>query len=385
MYRAFTSSTALREWFCNAAQAEPRKGGRLYLHWNSGYYAAGEFTTLVPDKKIAFTWQGRNEPGATRVNVALAEKDGRTTVTLTHAGIGAGKAWSKPIKEFERGWQIAFENLRSVLETGHDLRFTRRPMLGVNVGSFNADEAKRLNVPVTQGVRLDGTVEGMGAHKAGLRKDDVIVKLGKQKITGFSSLPQVLQRHRAGDKLPVVFYRAGEKQTVTMELSARRLPTVPPTARELADAVRKIYEPLATELDEAMQGVSESEASFKPSPKDWSAKETLAHLVSGERQNLFQLYDFIFDAERVYDKFDNLDNLPEMIEATARAYTAAELVKEFKHNQAETLAMLAALPDAFVAHKGTYWRMAFGFLQPGDHTRGHFAQMRAAIQAARKK
>lgn len=385
VYRAFTQSMVLREWFCHAAQADARQGGRLYLHWNGGYYAAGEFTALVPHKKVAFTWHGRGEPGTTRVNVNLVEKNNRTVVNLTHAGIGAGKVWTKAVKEFERGWRNAIENLQSVLETGQDLRFTRRPMLGILVGSFNSDDAKRLNVPMTQGVRLDSVVDGLGAQKAGLQKDDVIVKMGKQKITGFGSLPELLQHYRAGDKIPVVFYRNGKKKTVTMELGARRLPEIPPTARGLADAVRKLYDEQNAELDQLMNGVSEAEASFKPSPKDWSAKETLAHLVAGERQNLSQMYDMMFDAERAYDTADNLDNLPEMLSATAQAYTAAELVREFKHNQAETVAMIAALPASFVAHKGTYWRMAFGFLQPLDHTRGHFRQMREAIQAARKK
>lgn len=385
VYRAFTRAMVLREWFCNAAQADPCKGGRLYLHWNSGYYTAGEFTTLVPNKKVAFTWQGRGEPGVTRVQVTLAEKEKRTVVNLTHAGIGAGKAWAKAVKEFERGWRNAIENLQAVLETGQDLRFTRRPMLGVFVSSFNANEAKRLGVPVTQGVRLDSVVEGLGAHNAGLQKGDVIVKMGKQKMTGYGSLPQVLQHYRAGDKIPVVFYRNGEKKTVTMELSARRLPQVAPTARELAGAVRKLYDELNVELDQVMQGVGEAEASFKPSPNEWSAKETLAHLIAGERQNNFQLSDLMFDAERAYDTQNNLDNLPEQIDATAQAYTGVELVQEFKHNQAETIAMTAALPDSFVAHKGTYWRMAVGLLQPLDHTHGHFQQMRDAIQAARKK
>jgi hypothetical protein len=139
------------------------------------------------------------------------------------------------------------------------------------------------------------------------------------------------------------------------------------------------------ELDQLMKGVSEAAASFKPTPKDWNAKEALAHLVSGERQNLFQLYDLMFDAERAYDTVDQLDNLPEMMGAMAQAYTAAELAQELKHNQAETVAMLAALPDSFVAHKGTYWRMAYGLLQPLDHTRAHFQQMREALQAARRK
>lgn len=382
VYRAFTNSTALREWFCNAAQTDPRKGGRVYLWWNSGYYVAGEFTALAPSKKIAFTWHGRNEPGVTRVNVTITDamKTGGAVVSLTQAGIGAGKAWAKATQEFERGWRVAMENLQSVLETGQDLRFSRRPMLGINVGFFNAEEAGKLGVPVTTGVRLDGVGEGMGAQKAGLQKDDVIVRMGKTKITGFASFAHALQGKRAGDKMPVAFYRGGEKKTVIMELSGRVLPNVPPTARELADAVRQLNEKLGAELDACLQGASESAASYKPSPNEWSAKETLAHLIAGERANHWSLYDFICDSERAYDTSDNLDNIPEQINATVQAYgTLGELVKEFKCNQAETVAMLAALPDKFVAHKGTYWRMALPLLQVEHHTRGHFKQMREAM------
>jgi hypothetical protein len=43
VYRAFTHATALRDWLCDAAQTEARKGGRLYLWWNSGVYASGAY------------------------------------------------------------------------------------------------------------------------------------------------------------------------------------------------------------------------------------------------------------------------------------------------------------------------------------------------------
>jgi len=386
MYRAFTNSTALRDWFCNAAQADPRKGGRIYLWWNNGYYASGEFTALVPNRRVTFTWHGRGEPGATRVQVVIAEKDDGAIATISHQGIGSGKAWAKASKEIEQGWRGSLENLQAVLETGLDLRFVRRPMLGINVSFFGAEEAAKLGVPVAQGVRLDGVVDGMGAQKAGLRKDDVIVQMGKTKVTGFASFARALQGRRAGDKIPVVFYRGGEKKTVTMELSGRKLPTVPPTARELANAVRRLYDALNAELDELLKGTTEPEASYQPAPNEWNVKETLAHLIAGERANHFALYDFIYDSERAYDHFDNLDNLPAQTDALVQAYgTTAELVKEFKRNQAETIAMLAALPEKFVEHKGTYWRVAVPLLQTDDHTRGHLQQMRAAIEAARKK
>ncbi|UCC62882.1 MAG: SRPBCC domain-containing protein, partial [Anaerolineae bacterium] len=159
VYRAFTSATALREWFCDAALADPRPGGRLYFWWNQGYYACGEFTALTEDQQIAFTWHGRGEPDTTRVGVSLEPANEETRVTVTHSGIGTGAAWAETVKQFERGWEVGLENLQSVLETGRDLRYVRRPMLGVTVDEFNAETAAQLGVPVTEGIRLERTLE----------------------------------------------------------------------------------------------------------------------------------------------------------------------------------------------------------------------------------
>ena len=61
VYTAFTNATALREWMCDVATLIPRAGGRVYLYWNSGYYSAGEYSHLEPDRCVDFTWQGRGE------------------------------------------------------------------------------------------------------------------------------------------------------------------------------------------------------------------------------------------------------------------------------------------------------------------------------------
>ena len=59
VYRAFTHATALRDWLCDAAQTEVRKGGRVYLWWNSGVYASGAYTALEPGKKVAWVSMSR--------------------------------------------------------------------------------------------------------------------------------------------------------------------------------------------------------------------------------------------------------------------------------------------------------------------------------------
>ena len=386
VYRAFTNSTALREWLCEAAMADPRPAGRLYLWWDTGYYASGEFTAVTPDEQIAFTWYGRNNPGPTQVVISLEEGEKGTHVTVIHDGIGSGEEWAETVKQFERGWEVGLENLQSVLETGQDLRFVLRPMLGIMVGEYNAEVAARLGVPVTEGMRLEGVVEGMGAAAAGLEQDDVIVGIGDVEVTGWYSMDNVLRVHRAGEQVKAVFFRGGEKLSVTMKLSGRPLPEVPTTPKALAEAIREHYAAADGELDAFLEGVTEEDAAYHPAPGEWNVKEILAHLIASTRGWHFFLIDMINDDEPWYDHWESHTNVPARHEATLAVYpTIAELLAEFNRNRAETVAILAALPPEFVARKGSYIKLGYRMLDaPGYHMRQHLEQMREAVEAARK-
>ena len=216
VYHAFTNATALREWMCDVATTHLRPGGRVYMAWNSGFYMSGEFLCLEADREILFTWNGRGEPAPTQVRVKLTARDGGTQVELTHEQVGTSKKWAGTIKEINEGWKSSLENLVSVLESGADLRLTLRPMMGVYPGEFDAAIAQKLGVPVEQGMRLAGVVDGMGAQAAGLQAEDVFIRLAGREIHGYPDLAAAIQGHRAGDKVEVVFYRGSQKLTTTM-------------------------------------------------------------------------------------------------------------------------------------------------------------------------
>jgi uncharacterized protein YndB with AHSA1/START domain len=383
VYRAFTNSTVLREWLSDVALATPEKGGRLYLGWNTGYYAAGEFTSLTPNKKVAFTWHGRGEPAATGVQVTLKEKNGATLVTVAHS-VGAGSAWAKATKEFTRGWEDGLENLQSVLETGHDLRFTLRPMLGVMVDNdIDAERAPKYGVPVNYGVRLGSAIDGMGAQAAGLQGGDVIVGVGGKKVTNFNSLSAALQPHRAGQTVKVIYYRAGEKETTNMELSRRPLPEVPATAAELADYVRRLYADVDKRLAECFNGVSEEAANHKPAPDEWSAKEVIAHILSDERDSHGFITELVRGNERAYD--GGFENSHLRTRVVAESYpTMSEMLADLTRMEAETAALLAGLPPEFVARKGSFWRVAYNYTQASPHYDDHIRQIEAALESARQ-
>ena len=384
LYRAFSNATALREWLSDVATTAPREGGRFYLAWNDGYYTSGKFTALTPGEEVAFTWHGRDDPAPTAVRVSLAPEDDGTHVRLEHGGLGDGAAWSETVEALEKAWAISLENLASVMETGEDLRFTRRPMLGIFVSDFNADVAAQLGVPVTEGIRLDGVVPDMGAEAAGLEPDDVIVDMAGREIAGWATLSNALASKQAGDTIDVTFYRGSQKHTVEMTLSGRPIPEIPETAQALAAVARERLSEIESELEAFFDGVNDDEAGYKPASDAWSAKETLAHLIHGERGWHDWISDLIGGQESWHDDWGG--NPQARVAATVTAYPTVEaLLEELKRHHAETAALVANLPAEFMARKGSYWRLAYNLLEDTYHHRQHLQQMDEAVEAARNR
>jgi uncharacterized protein YndB with AHSA1/START domain len=384
VFYAFTNATALKEWMCDVATLSPKAGGRIYLAWNSGFYAAGEFTVFDSERSLAFTWFGRNEPAPTLVEINLSTENDKTLVRLTHSGLGQGEVWANMVKEVTEGWPTSLENLASVLESGPDLRIVLRPMLGITVGDFDKTQAEHLGVPVTEGIRLDGTLETMGAYKAGLRANDVIVGIDGQPITDYASLANSLSGHRAGDKVEVIYYRGSEKISTTMELSRRPVPEIPASVPAMVEIMQKRYDQIQEQLDQLLEGVSDAEAAHKPAADEWSVNEVLTHLIHGERDG----HNFITSqvGGQALWSDDYAGNLALRTNATLAALpTVVDLRLELKRLYRESVALYANIPLEFPKlRKGSWWGMAYYAAEPPYHDLGHIEQMRAAIESARK-
>ncbi len=387
VYRAFTHQTLLQDWFSDAAQCDPHVGGRLYWYWRSGFYAFGTYTTLEPYKKIIFTWDGKGEPAPTKVQIALIEKDGGTAMTLSHSGVGSGSKWKQTIHEIEKGWQESLENLKSVLEEGIDLRVARLPRLGIFIGDFNPEIAQKIGVPVNAGVRLEGTAENTGARAAGLQKDDVIVKLAGKTMKDPNSLAPALHGKHAGDKVLVVFYRGGEKKTVTLELSKRPTLQLPATPAEFVDLAKRNAAKVGDELAKMIEGVTEAQAEVRPTPEEWNIKELIAHLVCTERDLQSWLADMLNDNQRVSDFFEFRPNVNPRLRALVKRYNSMQALRdELKNAQQETIDYLSALPDSFYKRPHFYRRLALWIMDiiPNHVTSEHGEQIQKTLEAARK-
>ncbi len=380
-YRLFTKQAGICEWLCNMASIDIKSQTRLYLWWDSGYYACGEFIKVVPEKELIFSWLGREDPGKTRVRVTFKPVDSGTQLVVEHRGMKDTPKWASSFEKIKHGWELALNNLVCILETGQDLRIVNKPMIGINIGEFSPEIAQKIGVPVDQGVLVEATIEGMGAQQGGLQKNDVLVEADGKPLSGHHSLTPILLAKKAGDKVNLRFYRGPKKLTANLVLSFRPVPDLPATYVELAQACTQIYEQGDQALASALEGVTEEEASFKTSPDDWSAKEVLAHLIHTERDWQFGIQKWI-----VGEVLIDGTNLDSRVRATIAAYpTIPDLLLELKRAETETVAMLRNLPEDFTAQKDSYWLLAYQQVQFKGHIDEHVDQIKAVVTAARSR
>jgi uncharacterized protein YndB with AHSA1/START domain len=381
VYYALTHATALHEWLCDLATVAPRPGGRMYLWWHGDFFSAGEYLTLKENRSVKFKWYGRSDPGSSEVEFELTPKEEGTVVKIFHS-VPEGEDWKQRAEDFKAQWSVSLQNLASVLETGFDKRTFDRPMLGINISDFNPEIAKTLHVPVDQGMRIDDVRPGMGAHSAGLCKDDILVEMNRKPITNdYGSLVTALAGKKGGDIVDVVYYRGPRQFTVQMELSRRPTPEITWEPKELSKLVRSKYDESIGKLESCFKDVSESAADHEPAPGEWSAKQTLAHLLLTERSLIANLDDSVGGYERISDDWGG--NIPAHINSVVSSYgTARNMLDDLRRLSNEIVSFIAALPKSFIERKASYFLSAWQILEYESHTISHIDQIIAAIKSA---
>ena len=78
--------------------------------------------------------------------------------------------------------------------------------------------AAQLGVPVEEGIVVVQVVTGSGADAAGLKVEDVIVRLGDEPIANTGELSRFLLTHPSGSTVEVEYYRRDAQATATVTL-----------------------------------------------------------------------------------------------------------------------------------------------------------------------
>ena len=121
----------------------------------------------------------------------------------------------KPVDEHDNNITVNRRKIRDVsaFSYGPGARF-----------SFNSDAKPNSAVlGVTsssseKGIKLLSVTKESGADKAGLKKDDIILKVDNDEMSTPDALTKKIRSHKPGDKVDVTYLRDGKSQKVTAEL-----------------------------------------------------------------------------------------------------------------------------------------------------------------------
>ena len=108
VWQALTDVDQMREWYFDLKEFKPQIGFEFeFSVENEGttYHHLCRVTEVIPQKKIAYTWRYKGEPGDSLVTIELFAEGDNTRLKLTHTGIESfPKTPAYARKNFESGW-----------------------------------------------------------------------------------------------------------------------------------------------------------------------------------------------------------------------------------------------------------------------------------------
>ena len=108
VWKALTDVDQMREWYFDLKEFTPQVGFEFEFsveHEGTTYHHLCRVTEVIPEKKIAYTWRYKSEPGDSLVTIELFAEGDNTRLKLTHTGIESfPKTPAYARKNFEQGW-----------------------------------------------------------------------------------------------------------------------------------------------------------------------------------------------------------------------------------------------------------------------------------------
>jgi len=124
---------------------------------------------------------------------------------------------------------IASSIMRQLLDFGE----VRRGLLGVSIQTIDSEVAKALEIDVDSGALISMVEPGSAAEEAGLKVDDIIVEVNKEKISGAAELRNAIGLRGSGEKVSIKYVRG--KETHTTMATLRQQPVASASPRVGAD------------------------------------------------------------------------------------------------------------------------------------------------------
>lgn len=363
VWQALTRPGYLSYWIADHAEIDLRVGGVFNLRIGREVELRTRVERLVEGRRLVLRPTNRGDDARIEIDlIKLASAE--TRVCVDH-----------PDPEHADAWHEALENLRSVWETGIDMREARRGVLGVGVEDVPESERPIRGVPESEGARLTAIAPGGPADRAGLGRGDIIVALEGAPVPSGRDFVQRIQALRPGTVVRVESVRDGERRGVEVTLGDRpdRLAPPPPQI-EVLRVVRASIEAADKALTEAVQYLSDADAYRPEAPGRWSVAQLLAHLSVSERMLQCWLDEAIRGGHPTVES--DSCNAPWKLGAVLSDRPGLdELLERVRRDEAETLALLEGVPADVVAFKPRWARVAHSALDFHGHSADHLAQI----------
>jgi len=108
VWNALTDVDQMRQWYFDLKEFKPQVGFEFEFiveHEGNSYHHLCRVIDVIPEKKIAYTWRYKGEPGDSLVTFELVPDGDKTRLKLTHTGIETfPKTPAYARKNFENGW-----------------------------------------------------------------------------------------------------------------------------------------------------------------------------------------------------------------------------------------------------------------------------------------
>ena len=122
VWRALTDVNQMRQWYFDLKEFKPEVGFEFEFvveHEGRTYHHLCRIMEAIPERKIAYTWRYKGEPGESLVSFELFPAGDKTRLKLTHEGLETfpqTPAFAR--KNFEGGWTALSAELETFLEKG---------------------------------------------------------------------------------------------------------------------------------------------------------------------------------------------------------------------------------------------------------------------------
>jgi Do/DeqQ family serine protease len=107
------------------------------------------------------------------------------------------------------------------LKVVNDLKnygLVQRAFIGVIIADVTQKVMDEFNLPNTDGVLVSDLSDGGAAYEAGIKADDIILKVENIGVNGVPELQEQIGKYKPGDKITVIIQRNGEKKIIEVTL-----------------------------------------------------------------------------------------------------------------------------------------------------------------------